>query len=296
MIEHRVEVWRSLVNRVVILSPDGGVLADGEPDEVLTRNGAELAELGVWIPEFPPAAPVRTTAVSTSPLIRTESLSVARVAHHVLGSALELELKAGGLLAITGPNGAGKSTLGLTLGGLLPPAAGRVVAAPELADGAPEWPIAWKSRQRPTRIGTVFQDPEHQFLSSTVRRELEVGPRALRLPEAEVAERVDELLDRLRLGRLAEANPFTLSGGEKRRLSVGTVLATRPRVLILDEPTFGQDSRTWRELVSLLAGLLDEGSAAVAITHDADFVAALATSEIGMAAWSDEPGRVTVVR
>ncbi len=62
------------MNRVVILSPDGGVLADGEPDEVLTRNGATLAELGVWIPEFPPAAPGRTTAVLPSPRLRTESL------------------------------------------------------------------------------------------------------------------------------------------------------------------------------------------------------------------------------
>jgi energy-coupling factor transport system ATP-binding protein len=296
VIEHRVEVWRSLVNRVVILSPDGGILADGKPDEVLSRNGAALAELGVWIPEFPPAVPTRATSVSNSTLIRTEALSIARVADHVLGSGIDLRVDAGGLLAITGPNGAGKSTLGLTLGGLLPPIAGRVVAEPELAAGAHAHPIDWKSRQLLTRIGSVFQDPEHQFLASTVRDELAVGPRALGLPQAQLDERVDELLARLRLEALARANPFTLSGGEKRRLSVGTVLATRPRVLILDEPTFGQDSRTWRELVSLLSELLDGGSAAVAITHDADFVAALATSEVRLAAWHEEPGRVEVAR
>jgi energy-coupling factor transport system ATP-binding protein len=296
VIEHRVEVWRSLVNRVVILSPDGGILADGEPDDVLTKNGAALAELGVWIPEYPPTALARATGVSTSTLLRADSLAIARASDKVLGSGIDLELNAGGLLAVTGPNGAGKSTLGLTLGGLLPPVSGRVIAEPELAAGAPAHPIDWKSKQLLTRIGSVFQDPEHQFLASTVRDELAVGPRALGLSSAEIDERVDELLSRLRLDALARANPFTLSGGEKRRLSVGTVLATRPRVLILDEPTFGQDSRTWRELVSLLSGLLDDGSAVVAITHDADFVAALATSEIRLSAWHPEPSRAEVAR
>jgi energy-coupling factor transporter ATP-binding protein EcfA2 len=284
VIEHRVEVWRTLVNRVIILSPDGGILADGEPDEVLSANGAALSELGVWIPEFPPAVPRRKTGVTSSVLLRSEDLSIARDSDHVLGTVPDVELSEGGLLAITGPNGAGKSTLGLTLGGLLAPATGRVVAERGLAAGAPSSPLAWKSRQLLTRIGSVFQDPEHQFLAATVRDELAVGPRALGLPAREIDERVDELIERLRLSALARANPFTLSGGEKRRLSVGTVLATRPRVLILDEPTFGQDSRTWRELVSLLSGLLDEGSAAVAITHDAEFVAALATSELRLSA------------
>jgi energy-coupling factor transport system ATP-binding protein len=84
----------------------------------------------------------------------------------------------------------------------------------------------------------------------------------------------------LRLVSLAAANPFTLSGGEKRRLSVATVLATRPRVMVLDEPTFGQDSRTWQELVALLAELVGEGRSIVAMTHDQLFVDALADHEV----------------
>jgi energy-coupling factor transport system ATP-binding protein len=87
---------------------------------------------------------------------------------------------------------------------------------------------------------------------------------------------VDALLDRLRLTKLAAANPHTLSGGEARRLSVATALATAPRLLVLDEPTFGQDRRTWIELVTLLATLRDEGHAVIAVTHDDDFVQALA--------------------
>ncbi len=141
-------------------------------------------------------------------------------------------------------------------------------------------PIRWRSRELLTRIGTVFQEPEHQFLAGTVRDELAVGPRALKLPVAEITARVDELLQRLRLDALAAANPFTLSGGEKRRLSVATALATRPRVLVLDEPTFGQDSRTWAEQVALLAELVDGGNAIVASTHDRLFVEALADGEV----------------
>jgi len=96
------------------------------------------------------------------------------------------------------------------------------------------------------------------------------------LSDEETGRIVDALLERLRLTKLAQANPYTLSGGEARRLSVATALATAPRLLVLDEPTFGQDRRTWIELVTLLATLRDEGHAVVAVTHDDDFVRALA--------------------
>jgi energy-coupling factor transport system ATP-binding protein len=124
-------------------------------------------------------------------------------------------------------------------------------------------------------IGTVFQNPEHQFVASTVRAELEVGPRALKQEPD-----VDGLLERLRLTHLARANPFTLSGGEQRRLSVATALATAPRMLVLDEPTFGQDATTWAELVALIAELADEGRAVLAMTHDLEFVEALSDRRI----------------
>jgi energy-coupling factor transport system ATP-binding protein len=198
----------------------------------------------------------------------------------VVRSGLEVALAAGTATAITGANGSGKTTLALTLAGLLPPLAGEVVASAELRGDAGEHPIGWRSRELLTRIGTVFQEPEHQFLTGTVREELAVGPRALKLPSEEVARRVDELLQRLRLDALSAANPFTLSGGEKRRLSVATVLATAPRILVLDEPTFGQDARTWAELVAILAGLAAEGSAIVAATHDPLLVEAIADSEV----------------
>jgi energy-coupling factor transport system ATP-binding protein len=86
----------------------------------------------------------------------------------------------------------------------------------------------------------------------------------------------DQLLERLGLTPFAEANPYTLSGGQQRRLSVATALATSPRVLVLDEPTFGQDAATWRELVTLLAEQRAAGCAIALGTHDADLVSVLA--------------------
>lgn len=274
VVEHRTDVWLPIVDRVIVLG-EGGVVADGAPHAVLDADGSRLAAAGVWVPGIPPAMPAAPSRPAGEVLLSGRELAVARVRGVPVAADIEVSVRAGEALAITGPNGAGKSTLGLTIAGLLPPAAGELRAAAELAGGAGPEPATWKSRELLTRIGMVFQDPEHQLLARTVREELEVGPRAMGLDPAETAARVDDLLDRLRLTALARANPYTLSGGEKRRLTVAAALATRPRLLVLDEPTFGQDAVTWAELVALLARLRDEGHGIVTITHDDAVVTAL---------------------
>jgi len=284
VVEHRVSVWLPVVDRVVVLAAGGGVLADGRPDDVLGHERVRLTEAGVWVPGAAPALPHRHRASSSGPLLEASALAVGRRGARgpAVASGVDLVVDDARALVLTGPNGAGKSTLALTLAGLLAPAGGALRATELLAAGAGPSPARWRSRQLLSRVGTVFQDPEHQFLTATVRRELAVGPEALGESPAEVDSRVDELLARLRLDHLAGANPFTLSGGEKRRLSVATVLASRPRLLVLDEPTFGQDARTWRELVALLAELVDEGRSLVAVSHDAEFVAALADDVVAL--------------
>jgi len=178
-----------------------------------------------------------------------------------------------------GPNGTGKSTLALLLAGLRAPTTGQVLATDDLAAGVrrgrPD-PHRWRAGELVTRIGTVFQQPEQQFLTGRLRDELALGP--LRSGEHATAARAtaDALLERLGLTAFAEANPYTLSGGQQRRLSVATALATSPRVLVLDEPTFGQDAATWRELVALLAEQRAAGCAVAVVTHDADLVDVLA--------------------
>ena len=285
VVEHRVSVWAGVVDRVVVLAPAGGVLADGTPDQVLgdAGNRSALAAAGVWLPGTEPAIPggdwPENRRIPGGRLLEARGLSVARTlrAPAVL-TDVDLSLEAGSAVGITGPNGAGKSTLALTLGGLLRPRGGSLEADPVLAGDAGKQPGSWSSAQLVGRIGTVFQEPEHQFLTSTVLDELAFGPRRLgNEPEAAVLRRVQDLAERLHLDALLDANPFTLSGGEKRRLSVATMLATEPSILLLDEPTFGQDARTWAELVALLRGQLAEGRTVVSVTHDAEFIKALAS-------------------
>ncbi|MFJ6279998.1 MULTISPECIES: ABC transporter ATP-binding protein [Arthrobacter] len=278
VVEHRVDVWADVVDRVVVLDSDGGILADGAPSVVLRQEGtrARLIEAGVWVPGYRPETP----AVSARPgadLLYAAGLAVARTRRgNAVLDDVDLTLRGGEALSVLGPNGSGKSTLALTLGGLLRPRSGELAARPPLARRAGTSPAGWKSAELVSRIGTVFQEPEHQFLTHTVLDELEFGPRRVaRQDEAEVRRRVDPLAERLRLTGLLKANPFTLSGGEKRRLSVATMLATGPEILILDEPTFGQDAHTWAELVALLAELIHAGTCVVSVTHDRDYTAAL---------------------
>ena len=270
VVEHRVETWLPIVDRVVVLEPGGGAAADGTPHAVLDEHREQLASHGVWVPGLPVEV-ARGGRSAGDVLLTATGLRSGRAGEPV-HEPVELRIRAGEALVVTGANGAGKSTLALTLAGLLPPVAGAVGATAALRGAiAVDVPIRWRPKQLATRIGTVFQQPEHQFVAARVRDEIAAGLRALRRPEAEVHARVAALLTALRLDHLADANPFTLSGGEQRRLSVATVLAPAPRVMVLDEPTFGQDRRTWQELVGLIASLVDDrGCAVIAVSHDAD--------------------------
>ena len=289
VVEHRVSVWLEVVDRIVVLAPaglgePGGVLFDGPPATVLAQSRELLAGAGIWLPGYRPAVRPRNAAydAGTHLLLEAEDLAVSRTRgrkrHPVVPAAVVpvVQVRAGQAVSVTGPNGAGKSTLALTLAGLLPPAGGTLTALPELARGAGPAPLGWRGRELISRIGTVFQEPEHQFVAGTVRDELQFAPRLL----GRGGESVDGLLARLRLEHLAEANPFTLSGGEKRRLSVATVLAASPQLLVLDEPTFGQDANTWAELASLLTELLDAGTAVVSVTHDTAFSEVLGGTQL----------------
>lgn len=288
VVEHRVSVWLEVVDRIVVLAPSalgepGGVLFDGPPAAVLAQSRELLASAGIWVPGHVPHVRARTAHDGGSELLLEASdLAVSRTKGRrgrpaePVAVVPSVQIRAGQALSVTGPNGAGKSTLALTLAGLLAPVGGQLLATPALARGAGSAPLKWRGRQLISRIGTVFQEPEHQFVTGSVREELLFAPKLLGHVDASV----DTLLGRLRLEHLAEANPFTLSGGEKRRLSVATVLAASPQLLVLDEPTFGQDANTWAELASLLTELLDAGTAVLSVTHDAAFSAVLGGEQL----------------
>jgi energy-coupling factor transport system ATP-binding protein len=274
VVEHRVADILDLVDRVIALGPGHTVIADGPAAAVFAEHGTALAAQGVWVPGLP--LPVRPPQGSGEVALRGESLSYTYPgADRPALDDVSFELRQGELLAVTGPNGSGKSTLALLAGGLAKPTAGRASVP-----GEPGPLHRIPARRLATRVGSVFQDPEHQFVTASVRSELAFGPRQARWPEPRIEARVSELLERLRLAHLAEANPHTLSGGEARRLSVAGALAAAPGVLLLDEPTFGQDRRTWGELIDLTAAIRDEGTAILAVTHDRDFAASLAARDL----------------
>ena len=286
VVEHRVDVWASLVDRVIVVA-DGAIAADGPLDEVLAQQGDALRERGIWLPgddvaaevgpapKVPPASSESPEggARGTTPITRVTDLTIGYDASAPVRSGIDLTIERGVSTCIVGANGAGKSTFALTLAGLLPPLAGTVEV--ETADGTAGDPHEWSSKQLLGRMSMVFQEPEYQFLAATVAEELAIGPRAAGMTDEEIAPLVDEHLDALGLTKLARANPMTLSGGEKRRLSVATALISAPELLILDEPTFGQDRGTWLGLVRLLRAALERGVTLVSITHDPAFVAAM---------------------
>ena len=278
VVEHRVDVWASLVDRVIVVA-DGAIAADGPLDEVLAQQGDALRERGIWLPgddvaaEVGPAPEVPPASSDATPIARVTDLTIGYDASAPVRSGIDLTIERGVSTCIVGANGAGKSTFALTLAGLLPPLAGTVEV--ETADGTAGDPHEWSSKQLLGRMSMVFQEPEYQFLAATVAEELAIGPRAAGMSEEEIAPLVDEHLEALGLTKLARANPMTLSGGEKRRLSVATALISAPELLILDEPTFGQDRGTWLGLVRLLRAALERGVTLVSITHDPAFVAAM---------------------
>ena len=278
VVEHRVDVWASLVDRVIVVA-DGVIAADGPLDEVLARQGDALRERGIWLPgddvaaEVGPAPEVPPASSEAAPIARVTDLAIGYDASAPVRSGIDLTIERGVSTCIVGANGAGKSTFALTLAGLLPPLEGTVEV--ETSDGTRGDPHKWSSKQLLGRMSMVFQEPEYQFLAATVAEELAIGPRAAGMTEEEIAPLVDEHLEALGLTALARANPMTLSGGEKRRLSVATALISAPELLILDEPTFGQDRGTWLGLVRLLRAALERGVTLVSITHDPAFVAAM---------------------
>ena len=278
VVEHRVDVWASLVDRVIVVA-DGAITADGPLDEVLEQQGDALRERGIWLPgddvtaEVGPAPEVPPASSDATPIARVTDLTIGYDAAAPVRSGINLTIERGVSTCIVGANGAGKSTFALTLAGLLPPLEGTVEV--ETSDGTAGDPHEWSSKQLLGRMSMVFQEPEYQFLAATVAEELAIGPRAAGMSEEEIAPLVDEHLEALGLTKLARANPMTLSGGEKRRLSVATALISAPELLILDEPTFGQDRGTWLGLVRLLRAALERGVTLVSITHDPAFVAAM---------------------
>ncbi|MGI8578548.1 MAG: ABC transporter ATP-binding protein [Nocardioidaceae bacterium] len=293
IVEHHLEPWLDFADRVIVLGRAGDIIADGEPTPVLEQQGDFLAAEGVWVPGLGAPAPQSIDPEVVGPweagppqLVRAEDVRVelkARLGGRRLAPTLALDhasatLVAGQVLAVTGPSGAGKSTLVAVLAGLLRPTTGQVTAAPELATKRGTHPWRWSSTDLAARLGWVPQIPEHGVVAKTVRDEVLASCRACGRDPHRAAERADALLDAFDLGRLAGASPYHLSGGEQRRLMVAAALAHGPCGVMLDEPTVGQDRRTWAAVVGALDSARSAGSGIAVATHDGLAVDVLADS------------------
>lgn len=294
---HWLDEFIQLATKLVVIN-DGTVFACGDPREVLDTYGTALAEeLGVWMPELVEVemAVRRRMGFSggTVPLTveeavekhKTFSFDSGRFEPLICprggngGYILEgtnlaftypdgtkalhdvsFKIRDGCLAGILGPNGAGKSTLASIIVGLQTMSEGELMLRGESVKDT-------DVNQLAHRVGFVFQNPEHQFVRDSVRDEIAYSLEVLGKSPEEIRIGVDEMLTLLRLKHLEHRHPFGLSGGEKRRLSVAVMLVSHPELLILDEPTYGQDRNHVGNIMKLVQDQLDRGVTVLIITH-----------------------------
>lgn len=296
----------------MILLNEGRVLAQGAPRQVIEQHGLEMLDLGVWLPEpteiglqlakqgrlssrsvpltvaeaaqafghfrFGDGSVNGKQVAGGKTLVKAEGLEFAYSSRVKALRGVSFEIRQGELVAIVGQNGAGKSTLSKLLVGLIKPSGGGLTLFDKPAQ-------AWKVQALANEVALVFQNPEHQFLCDTVAEELAYSLLAQGVDDAnEVKRRVDEMLERLDIADTAANHPFALSAGAKRRLGVATMLVGgRARLLIVDEPTYGQDRRLTERLMTLINNLRSEGITVLIITHDMRLVDAHVDRAIVMA-------------
>ena len=188
---------------------------------------------------------------------------------------INLEIPDGQFIGVIGHTGSGKSTLIQHFNALIQPTSGTVSY-----NGEDVWAEKYDRRKLRSEVGLVFQYPEYQLFADTVYKDVAFGPVNMKLPEEEVGERVKEALRLVGLDPeiFGEKSPFELSGGEKRRVALAGIIAMRPRVLVLDEPTAGLDPRGKKEILKLVSELKKQTvSTVIMINHDMNEVAEYAT-------------------
>ncbi len=300
IIEHKEEAVK-LSDRIVLMK-DGRVIGQGRPHEVfsdinsvkesrvrvpqisqlfykLKQGGLNVRKVPLTVEEAylilkdllkeekagDLAVEMRQGGVGSQPVIRTEDLFFQYRNGPIALKGINLEIYQGEFVAIIGQNGAGKTTLAKHFNGLLKPTKGDVIIDGMNTKDALVTDLA-------KTVGFVFQNPDHQFFSFTVEDEVAFGPRNLGLSEEEVKNRVDAALRTVGLEQMRTRHPFTLSRGQRQRLAVASVLAMHPKIIVLDEPTTGQDEVALNQIMTLVNKLREEGRTILMITHDMSIV------------------------
>jgi cobalt/nickel transport system ATP-binding protein len=215
------------------------------------------------------------TSLASDPLLVCQGLSYAYLERFVALDGVSLEVRSGERVALLGANGCGKSTLLKILDGLLFPDEGtyRAFGEPVTEDNLEDEQFSMGFR---SRVGFIFQNSDAQVFSPTVREDIAFGPLQLGWPREKIVERIDDVLSMLEIRNLADRAPFQLSGGEKKRVAIASVLVMNPDVLLFDEPTAALDPRTQAWLVELILELNRAGKTIVMATHDLDILETVA--------------------
>lgn len=297
IVEHQIEPIADWVDRVILFDDRCRVIADGEPRAIFRQHHVKLVEYGLWYPGVwsdyatSPAYQQITAnreqiSPPSSPVVRLEQFAGLRGKQEKI-KVDGAEIKTGSWIAITGENGAGKSTLLLSLMQLL-----ATTGHYELYGRA----VPPKGRKTPLPQGLsfVFQNPELQFLADRVDDEVAYSLKqsdSAALAHAQIESEVHRLLGRFQLEHVKYRHPYQLSVGQKRRLSVAAALLPDTQLLLLDEPTFGQDAHNTFAMLEWLEQLRQQGMTIVMVTHDMRIVNYFATEQ-----WVVAEGRLVSVQ
>lgn len=211
----------------------------------------------------------------TDVLIKVENLSFSYTKEKPIFENMNLEINQGDFVAIIGQNGAGKTTLAKQLNGLLTPISGKIFIDGKDVTGE-------KPEMLASTIGYVFQNPDHQIFSTTVYNEILYGLKLAKLPQSEIDQRIEEVLEFTNLQEFKEVHPFSMGKGERQKLAVASILALKPKILVVDEPTTGQDWKGIQVMMGLMKTLNEQGTTIIMITHDMDVVSSYANHVVLM--------------
>lgn len=307
VIEHKLEGWLDLLERVLVINEDGKLAYDGPVHDHLKTDAREIHEMGIqlpyatrtalergWTPPYPlhieemPSVALQENPRPVEPT-GEELLKAENVHWKSILQKINVTFHEGEWVAIVGENGSGKSSLSRILAGIQSPNKGTVSLLGRSLK-------KWKENEMRQEVGYVFQNPEHQFITDTVYEEVAFSLRHAGMKEAAWTRIVKETLKFCRLDGLENQHPFLLSQGQKRRLSVATMIVEDQRLLFLDEPTFGQDEKSTSDLMTLLKEKHDNGTTIVMITHDMELVDKYATRVLvineGEITFDDQPDKL----
>ncbi|WP_377889651.1 ABC transporter ATP-binding protein [Alkalihalobacillus sp. R86527] len=266
IVEHKVDNVIDFVDRVVLFDHDGNILADADPESILSFYKDKMKEYGIWYPgvwdEHKQALTLKRSTNQTTPLVTVENLKGYR-GKNCLIDIPGLAIHEGEWIVVTGENGAGKSSLLLSLMRVLKTTGLVCVDGEELHS----------IKEARKELAFVFQNPEFQFVTNSVYDELAYSI------SNDVHEKVTNWLTEYDLLELQHQHPYQLSTGQKRKLSVGTALFGDQRVLLLDEPTFGQDAKNTFKLLQYFEEIRSKGTIILMVTHDRHIVETYAMRE-----------------